>query len=1092
VTGSYNFREANTGIAAELEIVPGAPAPPLPAAPSKEGFQPVADFYPRLRANGNQYGSEFQTLSSVWRKDGESLARIRIGENRVIDAAVQLLAPFVMEQGRTFVLRSIERIEVYDFDLPGTVWGHATRDGHVRLFDDSGKTYLELFGVALSLLEGSRATKLAIAANFTAEPLEDALRFWGEELGTRFEPEFTGHDQVFQQLLDRASALRRNAGGVNAVVLSLEDWGAGSRHTLPEPDKNRFGDRARCVLPNGLEIVHLNAYETDYLYREIFEEECYLRHGVRLRDGATVVDIGANIGIFSLFVMSRVPGARIYAFEPAPAAYELLKANCEAYGDSARVFNAGVADQPGTASFTFYDKSSVFSGFHADAADDRRAIEAVVRSVLTDHSPTDEDIAALTAERLRNTTHECRLTTVSELIREEGLERIDLLKVDAEKSELAIVEGIAEEDWPKIEQLVLEIHDPSGEAVRRVEAMLAARGYQCVVEQQALLERAGLYNLYATRLGAHVTRYPGLQQTVEDFSAALRSYAAECSVPLVLCLAPRKKDPELDQAEAALRTISSIHCISVAERYPVEDYYDAQTHRAARMPYTPQCYAAIGTALARAVAGLKARPYKVIALDCDNTLWKGVCGEDGADGVELTAGHLALQEFMLRQMQAGMVLCLCSKNNEADALAVLERRADMPLKREHLVSWRLNWRPKCANLRSLAEELDLGLDSFIFIDDNPLECGEMRASCPEVLTLQLPRDCGSFPAFLAHVWAFDNARATAEDRDRTRMYQQGAERNRYRSQALSLKAFVEGLALRIGIAPAAERDLARVSQLTLRTNQFNFTTRRRSEAEVRDFLQRPGAHCMTVRVADRFGDYGLVGVLMYEGGAERYRVDTLLLSCRVLGRGVEHALVSWLGARALEEGKRFVEFGYEATAKNRPALEFINENLGASLTVPAEQLAAVKYDPDRQVEVEPEVSAPSAPQPLLRSETVQRIAEELGDTARLFKAIQGTRPVEGPPTLAALWARVLGRSSVAANENFFDAGGTSLKAVQLVALIRKELGQRLSVVSVFECPTLALLSARLNGKTETPAAVPAAMLRGQRRRQQRSARVQAT
>jgi acyl carrier protein len=249
---------------------------------------------------------------------------------------------------------------------------------------------------------------------------------------------------------------------------------------------------------------------------------------------------------------------------------------------------------------------------------------------------------------------------------------------------------------------------------------------------------------------------------------------------------------------------------------------------------------------------------------------------------------------------------------------------------------------------------------------------------------------------------------------------------------------------------------------------------------------------MTVRVADRFGDYGLVGVLMYEGGAERYRVDTLLLSCRVLGRGVEHALVSWLGARALEEGKRFVEFGYEATAKNRPALEFINENLGASLTVPAEQLAAVKYDPDRQVEVEPEVSAPSAPQPLLRSETVQRIAEELGDTARLFKAIQGTRPVEGPPTLAALWARVLGRSSVAANENFFDAGGTSLKAVQLVALIRKELGQRLSVVSVFECPTLALLSARLNGKTETPAAVPAAMLRGQRRRQQRSARVQAT
>lgn len=1096
--GRYAFHEPGAGLVAELEVEPGAPAPPPAAAVSIEGFRPLDDFYARLRANGNQYGAQFQLLSAVQTRGSgesrESLARIRIAENRLIDAAVQLLAPFVMGEGRTFVLRSIERIEVYDFDLPETLWGHATQDGDVRLFDESGKTYLRLFGVALSLLERGRGTRLAIAANFTAEPLEDALRFWGDELGSRFEPEFAAYDQVFQQLLDPAAAFRRNAGGVNAMLISLEDWSAGGRHPLLEPNKGCFRDRTRCVLPNGLEIVHLNGYETDYLYREIFEEQCYLRHGVSLRDGATVLDIGANIGMFSLFVMSRVAGARIYAFEPAPAVYELLKANCEAYGDAARAFNAGVADKPGTASFTFYEKSSVFSGFHSDEADDRRAIDAVVRGVLADHSPADDDIAALTADRLRRTTHECRLTTVSDLIREERLERIDLLKIDAEKSELAIVHGIAEEDWPKIEQLVIEVHDPSGAAVRRIERLLAARGYRCVVEQQALLARAGLHNLYATRPGVRAARYPGLERTVEDFCAALRSYANASSIPLVLCICPRKSDPELDAAEASLLSqasaLAGVHTIPsawLAERYPVKDYHDPQTHRAARMPYTPQCYAAIGTALARAVSGLKASAYKVIALDCDHTLWKGVCGEDGADGIELTAGHRALQEFMLRQMQAGMLLCLCSKNNEADVLEVLERRADMPLRRDHLVSWRLNWEPKPANLRSLAEELDLGLESFIFIDDNPLECAAMRARLPEVLTLQLPREPESFASFLEHVWAFDRARATAEDRARTRLYQQSAERRRHRSQALSLKGFVEGLGLRVAIAPARDADLARVSQLTLRTNQFNFTTRRRSEAEIRDFMQRPGARCMAVRVADRFGDYGLVGVLMYESGADRYRVDTLLLSCRVLGRGVEHALVAWLGARAAEEGKALVELAYEATAKNRPALEFIRDSLGGSLTVPAAQLAAVKYDPDKHRQ--PELEKDSTPREsrsvsAYRSETMQRIAEELGDTARLFKAIQGEKPAQGPPTLAGLWARVLGRSDIGPNDNFFEAGGTSLKAVQLVALVRKELDRRLSVVTVFECPTLALLTAKLEASTPAqPEQIPLAALRGQRRRQ---------
>nr|AFB69909.1 amino acid adenylation-like protein [uncultured bacterium] len=364
----------------------------------------------------------------------------------------------------------------------------------------------------------------------------------------------------------------------------------------------------------------------------------------------------------------------------------------------------------------------------------------------------------------------------------------------------------------------------------------------------------------------------------------------------------------------------------------------------------------------------------------------------------------------------------------------------------------------------------------------------MRLHCPEVLTLELPGEPESFAAFLDHVWAFDRARVTQEDRSRTRMYQEASERRRFRSQALSLKEFIDGLGLRVEIAAAAEGEFARISQLTLRTNQFNFTARRRSEPEVREFLQRPGAHCMTVRVADRFGDYGLVGVLMYEGDSDRYRVDTLLLSCRVLGRGVEHALVAWLGTRALADGKAVVELSYEPSQKNRPALEFLQEIAGDSLSVPAKRLAAVKYDPDEK-QSEPAVKTAAAPaaKPGYRSELLQRIADELRDTARLAQAIEahslGKQVAQGPATLATLWARVLGRPEVGPDENFFEAGGTSLKAVQLVALIRKELNQWVSVVSVFECPTLAFLSAKVGTPPERPSAVPAALLRGQRRRQ---------
>jgi FkbH-like protein len=550
---------------------------------------------------------------------------------------------------------------------------------------------------------------------------------------------------------------------------------------------------------------------------------------------------------------------------------------------------------------------------------------------------------------------------------------------------------------------------------------------------------------------------------------------------------------------------------------PALDYYDRHGYELGHMPYTREGYAAIATALVRKLFNVHGNPYKVIVLDCDNTLWRGVCGEEGWFGVEMTAPYRALQEFMVEQMKAGMLLCLCSRNNESDVLEVFDRRSDMPLKREHFAAWRINWGAKSANIRSLASELNLGLDSFIFVDDNPLDCADVKAHCPDVLALQLPSDPEWIPRFLAHVWAFDHAASTDEDRDRTRMYRESARREQYREQAFSLKEFIAGLELKLTLSEAKSAQFARLAQLTLRTNQFNFTGVRRTEAEIRHFVERENARCLAAQVTDRFGDYGLVAVLMYEIGEDRYTVDTFLASCRVLNRGIEHEVLARLGQRALADGKTWVEVPYIPTGKNAPAKAFIDSigsgygnGSGERWVFPASYLATLRYDPAAAGALSPPSEESSALAATARGSprlfgssnvgrALQAIGERWHDVDSIMSALDIGRSDEGAAEpnaaagseagleaqLARIWRTVLGKSHIGVHENFFEVGGTSLRAVQVVALIKKELGCSLSVLSVFESPTIALLSARLDSppvSTDTPAGFAGAALRGQQRR----------
>ncbi|MBE0572730.1 MAG: FkbM family methyltransferase [Ignavibacteriaceae bacterium] len=1137
------------------------------------------EFYSKLSQNGNQYGPQFQNIKEIWLSGTKALARLKSkskvseipGDHflnpSLLDSFTQLLSVLNESNGRTFILNSIEKIKVFNYDFPEEVWCTANLspnikkeengfEGDLKVFDPEGKIYIELNGVKFKYLETFQThdkipdkvkNALCIASTFTADPLEDSLKYWDDYFNLSFDVQFAPYNQVFQELLNPQSLLSVNQNGINVILLGLEDWtrndhGLTSKVSDAEREK-LFKDKSTYTLPNHLEIVHLNKYETEYVYKEIFADKCYLKHGIALNDGDTIIDIGANIGLFTLFVNQYCKDPVVYSFEPSPVVYDLLKTNSELYGSRVKTFNLGVSDREKTATFTFYESSSVFSSFNPDETKDKEAIQAVVRNMLKDTAGSDdgsieEYVEELTSGRLESKSYECRLLSISDIIKENNIKKIDLLKIDAEKSELGIIQGINDEDWDKIEQIVIEIHDKSRKVLEEIEKILKSNGFSIAVEEEKMLKESGLFNVFAIKKISDDNQQVDNNQTkslserlsenIENFVNALSSFKQRSTIPLVVAVTPRsteaiikpafqslfdKYEEELFDQINSLPNVYTITSESLLAAYPIVNYYDPQGDELGHIPYTLPFFSSLGTSLIRLIFSLEHSPYKVIALDCDNTLWKGVCGEDGPRGIQISENYKFLQKFIIDQINAGMLVCLCSKNNEEDVLEVFRQRDDMLLKQEHLVSWRTNWDYKSVNLRSIAEELNLGLDSFMFIDDNPVECAEVKANCPEVFTLQLPQREEVIPIFLKNIWAFDHLKVTEEDKKRTKMYQENIRREKYLSSALTLKDFLEGLNLQIKISQPDPEQMERVSQLTYRTNQFNFTTIRRSESEINKLINEEKYKCLIANVSDRFGDYGLVGLLLYKTNKDIIEVDTFLLSCRVLGRGVEHKILSELGSVAIEKGLNIVEITYLESNKNKPALDFIESfgkefkseiSDGFKYTFPAEYLKNLDYKP-ASLEVKEVVDKSGKKKKSTNqvsgnyNEKIQQIGAELKDINEVFRRIEAYKIAQSdkekinyvaPETdfeiqMAEIWQKVLGVSKIGLDDNFFEAGGTSLKAVQLIATIKKELKKNISVVTLFECPTVKLLSKKIGNaddKEDSEGQFESQVDRGVRRR----------
>jgi FkbH-like protein len=367
----------------------------------------------------------------------------------------------------------------------------------------------------------------------------------------------------------------------------------------------------------------------------------------------------------------------------------------------------------------------------------------------------------------------------------------------------------------------------------------------------------------------------------------------------------------------------------LAARYGRARWRDARMYLASRLPIAADSFRPYARGLVRSFATLFRSARKVLCTDLDNTLWGGVLGEDGPQGIATGSAspgncYLEYQRYLKHLSARGVLLAIASKNNEADVEEAFKvRAADLGLRLDDFVARRINWNEKAQSIREMAEELSLGLDAFVFVDDTPVECEAIRQQLPEVAVVAAPVDePWRLVELLAEQPYFDAAVVTADDVNRVGEYKAQAQRAELAGSAGSRDEFLASLGIVCTFQSALLAPLARAVQLLAKTNQFNLTTRRRSAAEVEEFAAAPGGQAIVVRVRDRFGDAGVVGLALARNRGDACCIDSLLLSCRVIGRGIETAMLAQLGEVALRNGAKRLVGEFIATKKNAPCASF--------------------------------------------------------------------------------------------------------------------------------------------------------------------------
>ena len=336
----------------------------------------------------------------------------------------------------------------------------------------------------------------------------------------------------------------------------------------------------------------------------------------------------------------------------------------------------------------------------------------------------------------------------------------------------------------------------------------------------------------------------------------------------------------------------------LAETVGLADWHNTQLWNLGKFSFSDELVPLYADHVSRTVAAIRGKSRKVLILDLDNTVWGGVIGDDGLEGIQVAQGdargeaHLAVQRLALDLRQRGIVLAVCSKNTDEVAREPFENHPEMLLKLEHIAVFQANWNDKATNIQAIAEELSLGLDAMVFLDDNPVERGLVRKLLPQVAVPELPEEPAYYARTLAAAGYFEAVAFATEDLKRAGFYQDNARRASLQKQVGGVDAYLASLDMMITFQPFDATGRARIVQLINKSNQYNLTTRRYTDPEVTAAENDPDVFTLQVRLADIFGDNGMISVVICRPGhAGVWEIDTWLMSCRVLGRKVEHMVL---------------------------------------------------------------------------------------------------------------------------------------------------------------------------------------------------------
>lgn len=392
--------------------------------------------------------------------------------------------------------------------------------------------------------------------------------------------------------------------------------------------------------------------------------------------------------------------------------------------------------------------------------------------------------------------------------------------------------------------------------------------------------------------------------------------------PLAMIEAANRRIYELaDEVGATVLDIASL-----AARIGTDRWFDPVKWYAFKLPFASSCTEIYADTLGRMLGAIRGKAKKCLVLDLDNTCWGGVIGDDGLDGIKIGQGSpvgeafLAVQRMALDLRQRGIMLAVSSKNNDDTARLPFRKHPDMLLAEDHIAVFQANWTDKASNLEAIARTLNIGVDALVLLDDNPSERAQLRASLPMVGVPELPNDPSWYPAYLSAAGYFEAVAFSREDQLRVASYAADAQRAEVRAKVRDLGDYLAALKMVITYAPFDATGRPRISQLINKSNQFNLTTRRYSEADVGAAEADPEVFTLQVRLADSWGDLGMIGVVvcrpMLDDGAPAWDIDTWLMSCRVLGRKVEEAMLGEIAAQAQVSGIARLIGRYLPTAKN--------------------------------------------------------------------------------------------------------------------------------------------------------------------------------